>query len=91
MTRKVLGEMLLAHAHCTSDGDVYTPGDGTDVDIYVTIGDTLLTIKAQRFSLETEVLVVDSKDGTFVVAYEDVRAMRTSKPAGRLGYGAARG
>jgi len=78
MTSKVLAEILTEHGGFDRDGDTFSLPSGPTATIFASLGQHSLIIeRVAKVSLGAEVLVVSTRRSeTFVVAHEDVRALR---------------
>jgi hypothetical protein len=88
MIATVLTEMLTAHGGCAREGNLYRVPSNTDATIYVVLGQQTLIID-RVVSVEAGaqmVMLRTSRGERYLVAHEDVRAMRFSNSGGSTGF-----
>jgi len=89
MKRQVLQDLLGRHAQAKADGDTLVIPDGTEASLYVAMGsDPLIVDRVSVVHLEQDAVVVHTRrKDRYLIAYEDLRALRLSdESSGRAGY-----
>ena len=86
MTSKVLIDVLI-EADGKRDGDVISMEDNADITIFASVGNHTLTVdRVTAVECRTDVLIASTrKHDRFVLAYEDVRAVRIGAVRNKAG------
>ena len=85
MTPKSLAAILTQHGKAKSEGSRYVLEGGVGCTLYCSLGTDALTVSATELELG-ELLVAKSGNETFVLAYEDIRAIRFGGGKRKTGY-----
>ena len=85
MTSNLLSKALTTYGDCAeSDGVFKAQGEG--LALYVSLGETLLTIeKVAWVKLDGDAVVIQTRSDCFVFAHQDVRGI-TVRKSGSVGY-----
>ena len=88
MKRQVLSDLLTRHADVKADGDSLNVAEDAEVSLFVAMGiEPLVIDRISSLKLEDEALVAATRrNERYVIAYEDVRAVRVHDGSGRAGY-----
>lgn len=88
MKRQVLQDLLTRHADVKADGDTLHVADDAELSVYVAMGiEPLVIDRIASLKLEGEAIVASTRrHERYVIAYEDVRAIRVHDGGGRTGY-----
>ncbi len=87
MTSQVLAEILEKRVECTADGAYWRVPDHRETTVYVALGnETMILDRVVTFELSTDVVMISTRKDHYVVAYEDVRAIRFGRGRANAGY-----
>lgn len=88
MTSKTLTEVLLTLAAGVRDGDEIKIGRDTAATLFVALGNETLTIdRITAVECKADVLIASTqRNERFVLAYEDVRALRIAGVAAKASF-----
>jgi hypothetical protein len=79
MTSKVIAEILAKHGGFERDGERLTVGDEAETTLFASIGrESLIIDRVRHVDIDKDVLVVATRKERYVLACEDVRALRFS-------------
>lgn len=84
----MLQDLLTRHADVKVDGDCLNVADDVEVSVYVAMGiEPLVIDRISSFKLESEAIVASTRrNERYLIAYEDLRAIRVHDGSGRAGY-----
>lgn len=88
MKRQVLQDLLTRHADVKVEGDSLNVAADVEVSVYVAMGSEPLVIdRISSLKLESEAVVAATRrNERYLIAYEDLRAVRIHDGSGRAGY-----
>lgn len=88
MKRQVLEDLLTRHGDVKADGDSLHVASEAEVSVYVAMGiEPLVIDRIASLKLEGDAVVASTRrNERYLIAYEDVRAVRIHDGSGRAGY-----
>lgn len=86
MTSNLLSKALTEYGDCTEADGVFK-ANGGGLSLYVSLGETMLTVDKIRWvKLDEDAVVIQTRSNCFVFAHEDVRGISTQKSGTGVGY-----
>lgn len=84
----MITDMLTRHGRATTKGEQLVVADGVETTVYVNVGiEPLVIDRVIAMTLEKDAAVVHTRrDEVYLVAYEDVRALRVCAGTNAAGY-----